>query len=84
MPRLLLASAALLMVFAVPARADRPLTNDERMQLVSALSAHGCTGGKLEFDDGKFEVDDATCSDGKIYDLHFDTAFKLIKKKLDD
>ena len=37
-----------------------------------------------EFDDGKFEVDDARCADGKQYDLDSDASFKLIKKALDD
>ena len=39
----------------------------------------------MEFDDdGHYEVDDVRCSDGRKYDLEFDTAFKLTKKKLDD
>jgi hypothetical protein len=66
------------------ALADRPVTDQERTQLVAALQAQGCAGGSMEFDDGKFEVDDARCADGKQYDLDFDTAFKLIKKDLDD
>jgi hypothetical protein len=45
----------------------------------------------MEFDDdkatahpnGKFEVDDATCQDGKKYDLTFDPNFKVLTKKLD-
>ena len=52
--------------------------------LVSAVSAQGCSGGKMEFDDGKYEVDDARCNDGKIYDLHFNPSFELIKKKLEN
>jgi hypothetical protein len=64
---------------------DRPVTDDERTNLLAALSAEGCEGGKLEFDDdGHYEVDDARCSDGRRYDLKLDTAFKLIKKELDD
>lgn len=66
------------------ALADRPVTDQERAQLVAALQTQGCTGGKMEFDDGKFEVDDARCAAGKKYDLDFDTSFKQIKKKLDD
>jgi hypothetical protein len=66
------------------ALADRPVSDQERTQLVAALQAQGCTGGSMEFDDGKFEVDDARCADGKQYDLEFDAAFKLIKKDLDD
>jgi hypothetical protein len=39
----------------------------------------------MEFDDGHYEVANVRCSDGRKYDLEFDTAFKLTKKKkLDD
>lgn len=49
------------------------------------------SSGKMEFDDdkaaahpnGKFEVDDATCQDGKKYDLTFDPNYKVLTKKLD-
>jgi hypothetical protein len=63
--------------------ADRPVTDQERARLVEAVAAQGCSGGKMEFDNGKFEVDDAICADGKKYDLDFDPAFKLLKKKLE-
>ena len=70
---------------------DRPVTDQERPKLEAALKEAGCSGGKMEFDDdkaaaypnGKFEVDDATCQDGKKYDLTFDPTFKLLTKKLD-
>jgi hypothetical protein len=72
-------------LLATQARAeDRPVTAEERVQLVAALQAQGCTGGKMEFDDGKFEVDNAKCSDGRTYDLDFDASFKLLKKDLED
>jgi hypothetical protein len=48
------------------------------------LQAEGCTGGSMEFDDGKFEVDDARCADGKTYDFDFDASFKVVKKERDD
>lgn len=64
--------------------ADRPVTPEERIRLVAALQEQGCIGGKMEFDDGKFEVDDSKCSDGRTYDLDFDTSFKLLKKDLED
>jgi hypothetical protein len=73
----------LLGVLVTPAFAGRPVTDEERTKLVEALKAQGCTGGKMEFDSNKFEVDDATCADGKKYDLDFDQAFALLKKKLD-
>ena len=63
------------------ALADRPLTQEESERLNAALKQEGCSGGKMEFDDGKFEVDNAVCADGKTYDLDFDGSFRLIKKK---
>ena len=70
---------------------DRPVTDQERPKLEAALKEAGCSGGKMEFDDdkgashpnGKFEVDDATCQDGKKYDLTFDPNYKVLTKKLD-
>jgi hypothetical protein len=76
--------ALILGVAGGAALADRPVTDQERTQLVAAMQAQGCTGGKMEFDDGKFEVDDARCADGNTYDLDFDRSFKLIKKDKDD
>lgn len=70
---------------------DRPVTDQERPKLEAALKEAGCSGGKMEFDDdkaaahpnGKFEVDDATCQDGKKYDLTFDPTYKVLTKKVD-
>lgn len=85
----------LVVTFALPATAaaakDRPVTDQERPRLEAALEEAGCSGGRMEFDDdrgathpdGKFEVDDATCQDGKKYDLAFDPSFKLLSRKLD-
>ncbi|ATQ69062.1 MULTISPECIES: PepSY domain-containing protein [Methylosinus] len=82
MRNLVLALGSVLMA-AAPALADRPLTEEEKVKLQSAVSAQGCSGGKLEFDDGHYEVDDAKCDDGKTYDLKFDAEFSLIRKKLE-
>jgi hypothetical protein len=81
MRSLLSAMGILLMLVATPVRADRPVTEEERAKLLSAIAAEGCSGGKMEFDDGKYEVDDAKCSDGRTYDLKFDAEFRLIKKE---
>ncbi len=51
--------------------------------MTAAVTAGGCSGGKMEFDDGRFEVDDAKCSDDKIYDLKFDVSYNLIRKDLE-
>lgn len=63
--------------------ADRPLTQDERSRIAEAVAAAGCSGGKFEVDDGKFEVEKASCADGKLYELVFDSSFTLIKKELE-
>jgi len=36
------------------------------MKLQSVMTAQGCTGDKMEFDDGGYGVDDAQCSDDEI------------------
>jgi hypothetical protein len=91
----LLATSIIIPVTAVLATGalakDRPVTDQERPKLEATLKEAGCSGGKMEFDDdkaaahpnGKFEVDDATCQDGKKYDLTFDPNFKVLTKKLD-
>lgn len=86
----IIAAAIVLPATAALAK-DRPITDQERPKLEAALKEAGCSGGKMEFDDdkataypnGKFEVDDSTCQDGKKYDLTFDPDFKLLTKKLD-
>jgi Peptidase propeptide and YPEB domain len=81
---LLVAMGILLMLVATTVRGDRPVTEEEKAKLLSAIAAEGCSGGKMEFDDGKYEVDDAKCSDERIYDLKFDPDFRLIKKERED
>ena len=36
--------------------ADRPVTQEESERLRAALKEQGCSGEKMEFDDGKFET----------------------------
>jgi hypothetical protein len=82
--QIILMGLVALLLLASDAFAGRAVTNEERTRLVAAVTAQGCSGGKMEFDDGKFEVDDTVCADGKTYDLDFDTSFRLITKKLED
>ncbi len=91
----LLATSIVLPAVAVLATSamakDRPVTDQERTKLEAALKEVGCSGGKMEFDDdkganhpnGKFDVDDATCQEGKKYDLTFDPGYKVLTKKPD-
>ncbi len=84
MRMIILASTILVLTASVAFADKRPLTDQERARLTEAVTAQGCSGGKMKFDDGKFEVDNAKCADGKEYELEFDTEFKLIKKEVDD
>lgn len=81
--RIFLLACAVLLIVGLPAWADRPLTEEEKTKLLSALNLQACSGGKMEFDDGRYEVDDAQCSDGKTYDLKFGADFQLLGKKLE-
>ncbi len=67
-----LALAAVLLAagFASPAFADRPPNKAERQQVSKVLRAHGFVSwGKIERDDGKWEVDNAVTASGKVYDV---------------
>jgi hypothetical protein len=63
---------------------DRPVTDEERTRLTEAVKAEGCSEGKMKAEDGGFEVEGATCADGKKWDFEFDAQFKLTKKEIDD
>jgi hypothetical protein len=82
--RTTLASLPFLMVIAVPALADRPVTEDERAKLVAVVTAAGFSGGKLEWDQGdqEFDVGNAMC-DGRKHDLKFNPDYSLKSKKPD-
>jgi hypothetical protein len=81
----LIVATAVLAISVSSALADRQVTEDERAKLTAAIQTAGCTGGKLEMDedDEQFEVDGATCADGKKYELKFDMQLRLLSKKLD-
>lgn len=78
--------AAVLAVVAIPAKADRSVTEAERTRLVPAVAAQGCSGGAMEWDedDPGFEVEGAHCIDGRKYDLEFQADYTFKSKKLDD
>lgn len=84
--RTLLASAAFLAAVTLPAQADRAVTEAELAKLTPAVTAQGCAGGKMQWDDDdrEFEVDDARCNDGRTYDLKFNADFSFKSKKLDE
>ena len=77
----LLAAVAASVLFAVPAFADAPLSDDEAKKATAAAAAWGCEGGKWEKETeatGVYELDDAKCKDGGAYDLKFDKDYKLL------
>jgi hypothetical protein len=89
MTRISLAAAILAStsLFAGFAFADgRPPTPEETTSISEALTKAGFTKwGKIELDDGKWEVDDAIGADGKKYDVDLSIAgFAIIKKKIDN
>jgi hypothetical protein len=82
--RMLLAAASLVVLSQAPAWSGRAITEEDRIKLAVALAAEGCSGGEVEFDKGKYEIEAAMCRDGKEYDLVFDVNFKLLGHELDD
>ena len=75
-------------LIASPALADddRPPTAEERTKIEEVLKAEGFTAWKeIEFDDNRWEIDDATHSDGKVYDLYLSGKdMSVVFKTLDD
>lgn len=79
--------AALPALPVMSARADdRPPTAEERRQIEAALRRHGFVRwGKIELDDGRWEVDDAVREDGRKYELELSTVdFSIVKLERDD
>jgi hypothetical protein len=72
---------------AAPALADdRPVTPQERAQIETSLRQAGFTSwGEIEFDDGRFDVDDAIAADGGKFDLELSSVdFTILKRERDD
>ncbi|MGK7945366.1 MAG: hypothetical protein AB4058_12935 [Microcystaceae cyanobacterium] len=84
-----LITVIIILIFIPPAYADRPVTPEEQAAIQKALAEDGCTGGSYEVDDEDnvlmgYEVDDAQCSDGALYDIDLDENFNIISKDQDD
>ncbi|HVX37549.1 MAG TPA: PepSY domain-containing protein [Hyphomicrobium sp.] len=64
----------------------RPPTAEETSAISAALTKAGFSKwGKIEFDDGKWEVDDAIGADGKKYDVDLSASdLSVIKKEIDN
>lgn len=65
-----LGAVLLLSTMATAAYADRYPTKGERASVASVLRAHGFVSWQeIEWDDGRWEVDDARHHSGRVYDL---------------
>ena len=68
-----MASALTLAALKPALAADRPPTPEERARIEAVLRDAGFrTWEEIEFDDGRWEVDDAIAADGVEYDLKLD------------
>lgn len=69
-----------------PALADREPNDQERAAIEQALRDHGFTRwDEIDFDDGRWEVEDAVASDGAEYDLELkETTFRIVQRERDD
>lgn len=77
---------ALCLAGGVALAADRAPTEAEAAAIKDALVKAGfSTWGKVEYDDGKWEVDDAIGADGKRYDVDLSAGdYTILKKELED
>jgi outer membrane lipoprotein-sorting protein len=78
--------AATSLVAGVALADGRPPTADETSAISAALTKAGFSKwGKVEFDDGKWEIDNAVGADGKFYDVVLSPKdLSVIKKELDN
>ena len=62
----------------------KPASLEEITKVVEALRAAGCTALlELEVEQDGYEVDGATCNDGKSYDMKLDRNFTVVSKRKD-
>jgi hypothetical protein len=82
----LVATALALSPLPSLADADRPVTAEETRQIEAVLRREGFSQwGKIEFDDGRFEVDDAVAADGRRFDLKLSGVdFVIVDRDLED
>ncbi len=80
------AASLLVLAAAGPVLADREPTAEERPRIESTLRQLGYQSWEeIEFDDGRWEVDDARHADGKTYDLDLDPeTLAVVDKDPDD
>ena len=61
-----------------------PASLDDITKVVEALRAAGCTAVReIDVDADGFEIEGATCEDGKPYDMKLDKKFAVVSKRKD-
>ncbi len=75
-----------LLLGAGTAFADRAPNPEERAAIEQVLREAGfISWSKIEFDDGRWEVDNARGPDAKTYDLKLDAAsFQIMSREIED
>ena len=59
-----------------------PASLDDIAKVVEALRGAGCTAVReIDVDSDGFEVEGATCNDGKSYDIKLDKKFAVVSKR---
>lgn len=78
--RLLAVAAAAAIACSLPASAGEPAPLDQWRKLIDALEAAGCSSAaELSAESWGWDVEDATCADGKRRDLRLDKNFAVKK-----
>lgn len=75
------------LILTAPALAnDRPPTPSERAAIEKVLKSAGYVfWEEIEFDDGRWEVDDASAANGREYDLKLDPkTLKIVSRRADN
>lgn len=80
----LVGAAVLAGAFPSNAKADRNPPAQEWAEVVAALRDAGFVSwSEIEFDDGRWEVDEARAADGKRYELKLDRSYKITEREPD-
>jgi hypothetical protein len=79
MTKHLIAAAALILATSAATAGPAP-TADEMAKIEATLKAWGCSATAAEVEaegSGLYEMDDAKCADGKIYDIRLNKDFSV-------
>ncbi|MCJ7528180.1 MAG: PepSY domain-containing protein [Methyloceanibacter sp.] len=61
-----------------------PATLEDITKVIEALRAAGCTAVReIDVDADGYEVEGATCADGKSFDVKLDKKFAVVSKRAD-